>query len=105
MTVGAVGEPDVGYFHSNTIVGMPADSQPDIEFCGGLVNEYTAIIKQDGDWWIGWIEEVPGVNCQEATREELLETLAITLREILESNKEDAIAAAGEDYQEERIAL
>ena len=29
------------------------------------MNNYTAIIKQDGDWWIGWIEEVPGVNGQE----------------------------------------
>ena len=38
-------------------------------------NTYTALIKQDGDWWIGWIEEIPGVNCQEATYEELLETL------------------------------
>ena len=28
------------------------------------MNNYTAVIKQDGDWWIGWIEEVPGVNCQ-----------------------------------------
>jgi hypothetical protein len=28
---------------------------------------------QDGDWWIGWIEELPGVNCQEATYEELLD--------------------------------
>jgi predicted RNase H-like HicB family nuclease len=42
---------------------------------------YTAVIKQSGPWWIGWIEEVPGVNCQEPTREELLETLKITLRE------------------------
>lgn len=24
---------------------------------------FTAIIKQDGPWWIGWIEEIPGVNC------------------------------------------
>ena len=47
------------------------------------MNEYTAVIKQDGDWWIGWIEEVPGVNCQEATYEELRETLWITLEEIL----------------------
>ena len=55
------------------------------------MNQYTAIIKQDGDWWIGWIQEVPGVNCQEATREELLETLRITLGEILELNREDTI--------------
>ena len=35
---------------------------------------YTALIQQRGDWWIGWIEEIPGVNCQEKTREELLNT-------------------------------
>jgi predicted RNase H-like HicB family nuclease len=66
---------------------------------------YTAIIKQDGDWWIGWIEEISGVNCQEATREELLETLKITLREALEFNRQDALTAAGANYQELSIAL
>jgi hypothetical protein len=45
---------------------------------------YTAVVKQDGDWWIGWIEEIPGVNCQEKNRCELLETLAITLAEALD---------------------
>ena len=49
--------------------------------------EYTAIVKQDGDWWVGWIEEVPGVNCQEATRTELLESLRLTLLEALELNR------------------
>ncbi len=56
------------------------------------MNKYTAIIKQEGDWWIGWIQEVPGVNCQEATRDGLLETLRITPSEMLELNREDAIA-------------
>lgn len=28
--------------------------------------ELTAIVKQDGDWWIGWIEEVPGANAQKS---------------------------------------
>ncbi len=46
-------------------------------------SEYTALLKQDGDWWIGWIEEVPGVNCQERTRDELLESLSETLKEAL----------------------
>ncbi len=54
---------------------------------------YTAIVKQDGDWWIGWVEELPGVNCQEATREEL------------EFNRQEAIIAAGANYQELSIAL
>jgi len=66
---------------------------------------YTAVIKQDGDWWIGWIEEISGVNCQEKTREELLESLKITLREALEFNRQDALAAAGANYQELAIAI
>jgi len=66
---------------------------------------YTALIKQDGDWWIGWIEEVPGVNCQERTRDDLLETLKITLREALEFNRGEAIDAAGSNYDEELIGV
>jgi predicted RNase H-like HicB family nuclease len=67
--------------------------------------EFTAVIKQSGRWWIGWIEEVPGVNCQEGTREELLETLRITLREALEMNRQDARSAAGADFSEVKIAV
>ena len=66
---------------------------------------YTAVVKHEGDWWIGWIEEVPGVNCQEATRDELLDSLKVTLREALEFNRADALDAAGEDYEESEIAV
>lgn len=68
-------------------------------------SSYTAVVKQEGEWWIGWIEEVPGVNCQEATREELLQSLKITLREALELNRTDAIDAAGGDFEELEIAV
>lgn len=68
-------------------------------------NTYTALVRKSGQWWIGWIEEVPGVNCQESTREELLKSLQSTLREALEFNREDAIAAAGAEYQEERVMV
>ena len=47
---------------------------------------YTATIQRDGDWWIGWIEEVSGVNCQESSRGRLLDNLIATLREALEYN-------------------
>ena len=66
---------------------------------------YTAVVKQDGEWWIGWIEEVPGVNCQETTREELLKTLHATLAEALEMNRADARDAAGSGYEELNIAV
>lgn len=36
---------------------------------------FTTVIKQDGPWWIEWIEAVPGVNSQGETREELLANL------------------------------
>ncbi len=70
-----------------------------------MPNTYTVIMKKDGDWWIGWIEEIPGVNCQEKTREGLLETLRITLKEALEINREEAIAAASQNFMEEKLVI
>lgn len=70
-----------------------------------MANEYTALIQESDGWWIGWIEEIPGVNCQESSYEELLESLRITLQEALEFNRQDAIAAASENYREEKIAV
>lgn len=66
---------------------------------------YKAVVRNDGDWWVGWIEEIAGVNCQERSREELLESLKVTLREALEFNRKEAIAAVGPDYEEELIAV
>ena len=67
--------------------------------------EYTAVIKRSGEWWIGWIEEVPGVNCQERSHDELRQSLAQTLSEALEFNRREALAAAGDDYREEKVVL
>jgi hypothetical protein len=70
-----------------------------------MKDAYTAVVKRSGDWWIGWIEEIPGVNCQEASKEALLETLRITLREALELNRRDALEAVGDEFDEELITL
>lgn len=53
-------------------------------------NQYTAVIRRNGTWWIGWIEEVPGVNSQGETHEELITNLRSALREGLELNREAA---------------
>ena len=47
------------------------------------MTDYTTVIEQSGEWWIGWVEEVPGVNAQERTREELVVALEECLRESL----------------------
>ena len=70
-----------------------------------MKNTYTAITKKEGKWWLGWIEEVPGVNCQEETYVELLKSLRITLKEAIGYNKQDAVNIAGDNYRERKIAL
>ncbi len=64
---------------------------------------YTAVVQQDGEWWIGWIEEVPGVNSQGHTRDDLLENLRDALEEALEMNRVEARAAANGTYEEVSI--
>jgi predicted RNase H-like HicB family nuclease len=58
-----------------------------------MQKSYTAVVQQREHWWIGWVEEIPGVNSQGATRDELIENLASALEEALEMNRSDAIAA------------
>ncbi len=64
---------------------------------------YTAVIRQDGPWWIGWIEEVSGVNSQGESRDELISNLREALAEAIEMNREDARKAAGEPFEEVAI--
>lgn len=66
---------------------------------------YRAIIQRDGEWWIGWVEEIPGVNSQGATREELMVNLRSALQEALEMNRAEARAAARGSYEEESILV
>ena len=70
-----------------------------------MANTYTALTKRDGAWWIGWIEEIPGVNCQERTRQELIKSLKVTLREALKFNRQDALEAAKPDFTEELVTV
>ena len=59
-----------------------------------MKNEYTAVVRRDGRWWVGWLEEIPGVSSQGASREELIENLRSALAEALELNRSDARQAA-----------
>ena len=61
---------------------------------------FTAVIQTDGPWWIGWSEEVPGVNSQATSRQELIENLRSALKEALEMNQAEALAATTGDYEE-----
>ncbi len=54
------------------------------------MREFTAVFKQDGDWWIGWVEEVGGAFAQERTLDEARDSLVEALRDILDLKRADA---------------
>jgi len=70
-----------------------------------MKQKYTAVIKKNEGWWIGWIEEISGVNSQGKTRRELVKNLRSALKEALAMNREDARSAASHDYEEEAILV
>lgn len=66
-----------------------------------MQNRYSAVVKEDE----GWVIEVPGVNSQGKTREELLANLRSALREALEMNREEALRQAEGGYIEEALVV
>jgi len=70
-----------------------------------MKKEFTAVIKKDSGWWIGWIEEIPGVNSQGRTKGELMKNLRSALTEALEFNRQDALKAAEADFEEAAIVV
>ena len=69
------------------------------------MSTYTAVIKHNAPWWIGWVAEVPGVNAQAASREQLLDDLRSALAEAIEFNRAEARRAAETDYEEATVTL
>jgi predicted RNase H-like HicB family nuclease len=70
-----------------------------------MPTRYTAIMKQHGDGWIGWIEEVPGVHGQACTKDQLKDTLRLRLHAALEYYRQAVLEAAGEGYEQEGLLL
>jgi len=44
---------------------------------------HRTVIEESDGWWIGWLLDLPGVNAQERTREELIESLRIGAEDML----------------------
>jgi len=65
-----------------------------------MKQRFTAVVKQDNGWWIGWVEEIPGVNSQVKARRELMKNLRSGLKEGIEMNRADARCVASRDYEE-----
>ncbi len=60
-------------------------------------NKFTAVIERDGDWFVAWSPEIPGVNRQGRTVEVCRENLGAANQLILEDRREDGLRGAPAD--------
>ncbi len=68
-------------------------------------NEFTAVIEQDGEWWIAYSPEVPGANGQGRTKDEALASLKEAIALILEDRREDGLRGVPKDAVREIVTL
>jgi len=70
------------------------------------MGEYTAVFEQHGDWWVGYVEELPGAHTQEHTLDEARDSLKEAARLIIEANRDIVRrATAGKSVVRERLTL
>lgn len=68
-------------------------------------NEFTAIVEQDGDWYVAYCLEVPGANGQGRTVKECKKNLAEAIALILEDRREDMLRGVPPDSRREVVTL
>ena len=68
-------------------------------------NEFTAIVEQDGPWFIAYCAEVPGANGQGKTREECLASLREAVTLILDHRREESLRALPPNAEQELVVI
>ncbi len=53
-----------------------------------MTSTFTAVFEQDGSWWVGYVEEMPGANTQGATLDEARQNLKEAVELVLEANRD-----------------
>lgn len=70
-----------------------------------VMNEFTAVIEQDGEWFIAYCPEMPGANGQGRTKNEALSSLSDAIRLILEDRREQGLRGIPTDAIVERVSV
>lgn len=68
-------------------------------------NEFTAVVEQDGDWFVSWCAEIPGANGQGRTKDESVASLASAIELILQDRREDALRGVPADAVREVVSV
>lgn len=72
------------------LTSEPGVAEPVYEV-SGMRNEFTAVIEEDGGWFIAYCPEVPGANGQGRTADEAKASLAAASDLILQDRREDGL--------------
>ena len=70
-----------------------------------MTNEFTAIVEQDGEWFVAYCPEIPGANGQGKSKEEALESLAEAIALILEDRREDGLRGVPPEAIREKVTV
>jgi len=68
-------------------------------------NEFTSVIEEDGDWFIGYCPEIPGANGQGRNVEECRANLSEAIALILEDRREDGLRGVPQDAIRETVVV
>jgi predicted RNase H-like HicB family nuclease len=68
-------------------------------------NEFTAIVEQDGEWFVAYCPEIPGANGQGRTKDEAIQNLADAIELILEDRREDAMRGVPENAVRDTVTI
>jgi predicted RNase H-like HicB family nuclease len=70
-----------------------------------MKHEFTSVIEKRGKWYVGYVEEIPGVNTQGRTLAEARRNLKEALTLVLESNRALSAKDRSPDAKREPITV
>ncbi len=70
-----------------------------------MASEFTAVIEQDGDWFIAYSPEIPGANGQGKSKEEALQNLSDAIALVLEDRREDGLRGLPSDAVLDKVMV
>ncbi len=71
-----------------------------------MKGEFTAIYQRDGDWYLGTVAEIPGVNTQGRSLREVRENLREALEMVLDAQRHlTEQGLAGREFTREAISV
>ena len=72
---------------------------------GDRMNQFTAVVERDGEWFVAYCPEIPGANGQGHTKEEAIESLSGAIALILEDRREDGLRGLPADAVRETVIV